>query len=294
MRSSFLFLICGLFIGGCQTTSGSSVALKPGMIFENSIRVGLDPIQLALPKGKWEVGGVREYQNNVDTTIQDVFLYQQKGGKLSKAIWFKTPLELNIYGYLQSKYCSRDNMHYRKTVIDYRTGDQDCRWVNHYRITLHGNKIKMWRDAGAWLTERKIDVPAAAIDAGYRLSDGSTFIMVHYFFNPEVDGFSPPREANWNTSDWHPSNTVRDPKKVAYINRLKAWSDEYYPKVKAGFKGKLTGSPQLKPTPTITTPTTPKSSTVADRLKQLDDLLKQQLISKQEYDERRKEILKEL
>ena len=38
----------------------------------------------------------------------------------------------------------------------------------------------------------------------------------------------------------------------------------------------------------------PKSSSVAERLKQLNDLLKQKLISKQQYEQRHKEILKEL
>jgi len=39
---------------------------------------------------------------------------------------------------------------------------------------------------------------------------------------------------------------------------------------------------------------TPQPSSIADRFKQLDNLLKKQLISQEEYDRLRKKILKEL
>jgi len=58
-------------------------------------------------------------------------------------------------------------------------------------------------------------------------------------------------------------------------------------------KKKEDGS-QQEQTPTVTPPTVTKPSPIADRLKQLDNLLKQEIISKQEYEQQRKKILKDL
>ena len=52
--------------------------------------------------------------------------------------------------------------------------------------------------------------------------------------------------------------------------------------------------PQPKSLPTVYAPPALKSSSFAERLKQFDGLFKQELISKEEYDKLRKEILKEL
>ncbi len=51
---------------------------------------------------------------------------------------------------------------------------------------------------------------------------------------------------------------------------------------------------QQEPMQTVTPSTGTKSPYIGDRLKQLDALFKQEIISKQEYEQRRKEILKEL
>lgn len=173
--------------------------------------------------------------------------------------------------------------------------EQDCRWVNHYRLTLIGSKSKFARDLGLWFQERNRPIPNHLIQVGFRFADIARFLNVYYYFNPEKDGFDAYPRTSWNESPWNPTNVViSGPRKIAYINRLKAWTDEFYPKVKAGFNGKFAGLSQPKPPPTVTPPITPKSSAVADRLKQLDDLFKQKLISKQEYEQQRKAILDSL
>ena len=59
-------------------------------------------------------------------------------------------------------------------------------------------------------------------------------------------------------------------------------------------KRKADDSSQQDPMQPVTSTTGTKPSPFAGRLKQLDALLKQEIISKQEYEERRKAILKEL
>ena len=57
---------------------------------------------------------------------------------------------------------------------------------------------------------------------------------------------------------------------------------------------KLTGAPPQKPPATATTEEPISSEDVAGRLKKLDALFKQELISKDEYERKRKEILNSL
>lgn len=48
------------------------------------------------------------------------------------------------------------------------------------------------------------------------------------------------------------------------------------------------------PKSTVTTPPTEEPSSITDRLIQLDSLFKHEIISKQEYEQQRKKILKDL
>lgn len=294
MRSVIILLICGVLVAGYQKTSQADTGPQPGAIVENSFLFGYGNARIALPPGKWEVGAVRKNSTSSNTTVREIALYQHINGQLSKVVFARAPMSVNVHGYVRSKFCSRSNLHSRTTLENTNGGRQDCRYVVHWRVQLIGSKNLLMRRLGEWLKERNIIAPTAALVVGYRFSR-SSFLDVRYGFNPEIYGFSPPREANWSTSDWHPSNVVRDPRKTEYINHLKSWGDEFYPSVRAGFDGKL--AEQFTATsfsPTLTTQKSTEHPSAADRLKKLAALFKQELISKNEYEQRRKEILNSL
>lgn len=225
------------------TTAAAEIDLKPGMIFEHLIKPGSLPTQIALPEGKWELASFRTKVNDSSIPMLEAFLFQESEGKLSKFIWFKVSTESAEYGWKQINNCSRDNMHYRKTLSNEVGGVQDCRWLNHRIQYWHASKSDFARAFARVVTERRFLLPNHVVAANYRLADEFSFLQVRYYFNPAMKGFEDHEPTKWIHSIWSKSNVNLDLKKDAYINRLKAWTDEWYPTVKAGFDGKLTGAP---------------------------------------------------
>ena len=113
--------------------------------------------------------------------------------------------------------------------------------------------------------------------------------MKYYFF-PNVEEFENYPKTEWRQSPWNKTNVSIDPKKTAYVGKIIQWNDMFYSTVKTGFNGKLTGASVQNPTPPVVkSPSV--SPSVAERLKKLSALFNQELITKQEYEDKRKEIL---
>ena len=151
--------------------------------------------------------------------------------------------------------------------------------------------------------ENSIPFPRTMIDVFHHFAGPRTLLNVHYLFHPESDGITQDYSASFNTSDWHVSNFNKDPAKVSYVAKLKAWGEEWHPAVKAGFEGKLdkyiASKPQQPPTPLAVGPTTnavnpPSGTGVEGRLENLKSLLDKGLITPQEYDQKKAEILRGL
>lgn len=286
----FAPIVISLLLMGCQTTSKSSSSVPPGTLFQNAIKIGIGSQQIPLPKGTWEVAASDVTLNNQSTHIQSMTLFQRQGSKVSKAIYISTPLDIGNYGYVQAKNCRRDDMHYRKTEIDILGGDQDCAWVNHYRVTLKGSTNKIGAATGTYYEEKGLTYSNHLIQSGYRFADAGTFLTLHYFFDPSMDGFENYPRTAWMDSPWHPQSILGDAKKEIYVNRIKSWTDEWHVKVRAGFRGELASVSNVVASP----PSSKLNEESASRLKNLRSLLDQKLIDQVEYDRKRQEILKSL
>ncbi|MGH6663121.1 MAG: hypothetical protein ACREB6_16415 [Rhodospirillales bacterium] len=254
MRAHSILLFSALFIGSWTIAVTADDGLKPGMVVEGFVRVPNTYTQVALPEGKWEVAGVIEKANSVGTYFLMANLVQVADGKVSKAIHFFSPMRLTTSGFVENKFCLRNDMHFRRTLASGAGQDQDCRWVNHLRLTLAGSKDELKNSTGKYLEAKNIAIPNHLIDRGFRFADQFRDLNVHYFINPELDGFPAYPRTTWTDGPWHPQNTASDAKKKAYIDRQIAWVEEWYPMVKAGWEGKLTEAPKA-PTASATSAT---------------------------------------
>jgi len=288
--------VIGLFLltAACQTLTNP---LELGQSVSNGYQPGSLPTQIALPKGNWEVAEYTTSSNNNVTFMIKVTLIERKGNQVSRAVSFIVPRDAASGGYVVSKYCSRDNMHFRETETSAAGGMQDCFWVNHYRPTFIGSKNERMRKIGEYLNKNNIEVPNHLIQVGYRFADSLSLLNVTYYFNPDVDGFSKNPRTSWNTSPWHPSNTASVPSRQEYVDKLIKWAKSYKPTVVNAFKGlapkEITKSSDQKTTDNPASTETQSSSTI-QRLQELKNLLEKGLISKSDFDLKKAEILRGL
>jgi hypothetical protein len=266
---------------------------KPGTQVSGHLAIGPGNQTIAMPEGKWTIAFFQTSLNNVDTLFAKGFLFQQEDNRLTKGVWLQVPLNYNANGYISSKNCERTNLHFIEKIENADSGNQNCYYVNHYRVTLSGSKSAIVNKIGKYFLTRKIQVPNHLFQIGHRLADVSSMLIVKYYFSPTTDGFEDHPRTNWTDSPWHPSAITNDPRKTQYVGKLINWSKQWHPVVVKGFQGKLAPGDTVKVTDEEKAPAT-ISSTVEERLKKLKRLFDENLITSEEYEGQRKEILNSL
>tara|TARA_Y100001936_G_scaffold243453_1_gene282306 strand:+ start:5386 stop:6126 length:741 start_codon:yes stop_codon:yes gene_type:complete len=235
-----IFALCTVLLlaTGCQTTEETLKKYPVGATYKNVVFVGKK--QIPLPKGEWEIFATRPTTTSNGTPLLHLVFGNKDRGASILAIRLTANLgSTSGYGWNQLKACSRTNMHH----VYFNEGDigddQRCWFANHSRMTRGSSRVSSMTMALDRAKELGIKLPVTSIYAGLRVTDKFDVIMMRVYFNPEADGFDPPQQSAWATNDWHKDRIYTDKKKVAYVERVKNWTEEFFPKVEAGFKGKL-------------------------------------------------------
>ena len=293
-----LALLISFTLVGCQTTREKAAQyLTVGATYTDMIGLGKDAVQIPLPEGQWKLVGLDTWYNNLQTGFTRGILVDVKGKILRRAVQFDIPIDFSSNGYVVSKWCERDNIHHMKKRANYEGGEQDCWGVNHYRLSFSANKLPEYmKQARDYIVANKIRVPGNTIYVRYQKADVNALLQASYHFNPEVDGFPPPKETIWATSDWHRNQMYLDEKKVAYIDKIKRWGTAFDSKVTAGFERKLntTVVAPMAQNPTERSPAPTVSRGVEGKLSKLKDLHNKGLITDEEYSSQKKEVLEGL
>lgn len=241
-------VIATLVLAGCQTTGSNFVAPKTGSTYQNVFDLG-NGSQLPLPEGTWTLVGNKGITNNTGQYLYQPILADFRNGVVQKIVWATTAIGGKnspgfTDGYIAFRTCSRTNMHFVKTNLMVENGDQDCWFLNHFVMSGTNDRTPpSIIQSREYFAANKIKIPLTAIYSGHHLANFRLqFLTARYFFNPEVEGFSPPAQAAWSINDWHKDRYFSDPKKVAYIEKIKAWGAQWHQRVKQGFAGKLGGA----------------------------------------------------
>jgi hypothetical protein len=243
MRAVQRCFVAGLIVllsAGAAAAQDVGDSLRDHIQLESGIAL---KVQVPLPEGDWSViakGVERSTVSNV--RLFKFYLVQVVNRVLTRVTFIETNEEFPNHGWKPPTYCSRTDVFYQEPK-DTRGfgGDRgyDCLTINHAQMTSGRRSSPAVRNAYAWVWAHTTGMPTTLIGATYDISDGKRFLRVTYYRNPEADGFAPPRDSSWRSSDWHKDRLPGDPKKLAYMNEVKRWALQWKPKVQEGFNGKL-------------------------------------------------------
>jgi len=234
MKKQFIiFISLAFLLTGC-ITPGSIKTNPIGKVYKNSIQLRNKIIPL--PVGEWKVIG-RGFRTE-EKYFELYLLKETKRGEIHSTIVITADTLNNEYtGYKSSKYCKRINVHHVVVKNNARQRAQDCWLINHIRMSVNPKRAAL-KEAYNYLESNRFVLPKNMIQVFHRFTGKykkSKFLTVSYYYNPEVEGFEPPTEANWSSSDWHPLQINKDPKKVKYIERLKKEGAIMHEKIREGF-----------------------------------------------------------
>jgi hypothetical protein len=158
---------------------------------------------------------------------------------------FGVSRQSNVDGTLQGDFwrkpggCTRKDIHFSHDDKKLSFDEHACWYINHMTLARTGRTPKYMTDALDRAIAGGVKLPLTSIFVRFGVSDGRSFTSMRVHFSPELEGFEPPRNATWSANDWHRDRLQLDPKKIAYIEKIKAWGENWFPKVKAGFQGAL-------------------------------------------------------
>ena len=207
---------------------------------------------IPLPDGVWTVIGTqivkdggRGFQTaHMLARIEDKTVQSAVEVYTNIAIRKSAPGGAANQGWLTDQNCTRDNMHFAKVHANVRLGEQDCWWVNHWRMHRSGGgNTEHWMESRKYLADNRIEASLDMVAVSYRLANKVDYLTLNYFFNPEISGFEAEKNIHWSihtweTSAWHPDQTKENEKKQAYIEDLISWGKAWRIKVKALFDTK--------------------------------------------------------
>jgi len=209
--------------------------------------------KVPLPKGVWTLIGTQIDKDGARGFRTLNMLARIEDGQLLSAVEVNTnipipksagdgkPVKIGE-GWPSRRGCTRDDMHFLKVNVNVRLGEQDCWWVNHWRMHRSGaGASEHWKESVAYFTENKIAAPLDMIGVTYRLANKEDYLTINYFLSPESSGFEARNDVHWSitswaTSAWHPEEVRKDPKKTKYINEVIAWGESWHAKIKGSLE----------------------------------------------------------
>ena len=299
-----------LLIGLLFSNNAFAKKYKIEDIVENKFYMSKKVI-LDLPKGKWTVVEKKKY-NYYGVEVIEYTLVKRNGNKVTEAISIN---EFNTAGVYEGRVSHAINEIMFKgkydgcydrpeyTVIEfYRKGStHNCFWVGHYdlikqvynpddpELKTANTQLKMW------LKEKKITLPKVALYSEHsyfsRLSRGKWYGLV-YVVDPNILNAPDNNFIKEDTSEYHKNNIDKFPehKKI-----MKKWISisaqrhlDFENLVSAKEKHKLDLS-NFSPIKNITSQN--QNDELINQLKNLNDLFKNGVLTKEEFEKAKKKLL---
>jgi hypothetical protein len=226
--------------GATSDGSGIDSALA-GQSYHGTIHV--EGFNVPLPAGNWVL--LANTRIKLPTANgQELYLGQIKKKHLEGAVRIIVARSLTTpgAGFPKVNGCidHQENNNYTMSEEVTPSGHEACWIIQNY----FASPLQQWADRAKKIPalERAAAGDLAAKGVSYaqdlvavRFSRAETWglMEVSYLFSPE--GFTSTAVASYTDSDWHAGNIERFPEKVAYVEKLKTWGAQFWPRFKSAF-----------------------------------------------------------
>jgi hypothetical protein len=265
-----------------------------GKIYEHSLKLPFTTVPL--PEGKWRVISAEQSQNNNNMTVGSIYLVRVENNVIAGYIYIGGSADLGRTGWELDTGCNRNDVLFQQ-LYSYAQYDERCWILSHYVMTRGPNTTKAGSALWDFPANNNLALPSTMLGVFMRWHDGHTFNKVIYYFNPEFEGLPPSQQLDWRSSDWHRDRVAQSPERAAYVAKLKAWGEKQWQLFELGMHNKLPAAPvAAAPATTVQTNTPPPAEgrTPTERLQALKQLFDQKLITQEEYDRKKADIVKSM
>ena len=304
-----------LFVIYFLTTVNSS-AVKIGKIYENEFRFKKLNIDLP-PDGEWRhIGSHPKSIHGVD--LRAYFLVQLKENKVSRLLEVLSidnrglyPTETNQFFYSllykadKEKGCVK-RLEYYVFKLYKRGTASNCFIVRNWEVNKELYKPYIVRISYTdmnyappiirnYLEKNNIDIPIMMLRSEHYYYSRGKLFWVFRMINPEINGASKTKFNTEETSEYHPSNISKYPVRKKYMDdwvKLATKRHQIFEEqLKIKPHHKLDLSAYSAAESIKETKTTISNSSITDQLNKLNNLYKEGVITKEEFEKAKKKTL---
>ncbi|MBB42349.1 MAG: hypothetical protein CMM44_01145 [Rhodospirillaceae bacterium] len=313
--SGLLFILCSISLNVAPTAAAKEypVGTKLRDIVQIDFNSGSRAIPL--PPGQWEVALSKKWtvsNNNLsDISFYGSYLVRIEGKKVTGALYYNTPADLPDFGWVGTGICENSKLRLRSWILE-GTGSkgdpalEDClgfSWLRGFNV-----RSKNVQKVFNYLSQKGVTretIPNGWFRLMRNYSSDENLIRIRLYLSTEAAGF--PREPKFSYSDspWMPNNIATHPKKKKFVDQAKGWARSWNDLITKGINNQLTlGAVQSHSTITgmyhktsrATLPTQKGSGSddkgdVTAKLKKLKAMFEAELITQDEYEAKKSEIL---
>jgi len=297
---SFLFAT----LLGAQTVELSGIA---GQKFSSNYPIvngSTTYINIPLPNGEWTVVRGNEWAvQSTDKKMREIFLIntldKSINGVIQKSvrhnIYINTTIDFTSTRWLDEPCKGEDFIYSNK----YNSGiwDQRCLTIRQDGyLSRSDNKVQ--QITRNYLDKNNISYTTSTIRVRYVMYNrAGKFLELAIAVFPTDYGFEKPTEGV--DSPWHLSSYRKDPEKIKFIEGLRIWAEKYSDAIYSNFMSDKLATisvPKFNyPADVIPAETAaPETAGLKEKLGKLKELFDAKLITEQDYDKKRKEILNAL
>ncbi|MBN3723581.1 hypothetical protein G3N92_05190 [Burkholderia sp. Ac-20379] len=228
--------------GGTQDPSGLNPAFV-GRTYRQSIRI--DGYDLPLPAGEWAVlarGGVHSKGYVGSAYFMGRIEHKRLVGAIRIAAVHADPTQ-SAPAIRSLNGCMEGNPNTNYVFVDSSDAPGlGCWLINNY----YTPPWNAWADramridgldrrAAGDLAAKGVDYPQDLMFVRFSRLESWGLLEVSYMFSPELDGIKSGSVLSAGESDWHATHIGRFPEKLAYVDKLRAWGQGFWPKFKQAF-----------------------------------------------------------
>ena len=189
--------------------------------------------RLPMPSGNWEKIAENKFTSSGGTPMSTQIFANIENGKGKNIAIITYSKSYSSGGNWSSKFCKRTNLHFIENYESRGSFRLNCLGVNHFRI-VGGKSNKVNEAAKNWAKKNNIAIPRTMVLHQHVISNNN-FLQVQVFYNPELEGFPPTVDSNWNSNDWHQDKIFGDAERLAYIQKILDEGKRYHALYKAEF-----------------------------------------------------------
>jgi len=189
--------------------------------------------RLPVPSGNWEKIAENKSTSRGGTPMSTQVFANIESSKVKNIAIVNYSKSYSSSGNWSSKFCKRTNLHFIENYESRGSFRLNCLGVNHFRI-VGGKSNKLKEAAKNWAKKKNIPIPSTMVLHQHIISNNN-YLQIQVFYNPELEGFPPTVDSNWNSNDWHQDKIIGDTKREAYIQKILGEGKRYHALYKAEF-----------------------------------------------------------